>query len=163
GTQRRSRVSAMTRGLSNPRSIAHVSGWKPRARTVSRSGATKLDSCRRAVSICHATGRSVWAQTAAWTRYPKNPPPLRVEPAGRRAAEGVLQAGMLRDQRGNARPRGEREQGLDEASADERAGAESLTPTAARRERVDERRHFGGVEKFRNVANSRATRYLARC
>lgn len=84
-------------------------------------------------------------------------------PTGRGAAERGLQAGMLGDERRDARPGGEREQGLDEASAYERTGTEALAATTLRGERVDERRYFGGVEECRNVANSRATRYLARC
>ena len=66
GTQPRSVVSSMTRLLSYPLSIAHVSGRKPRARSASRSGATNSDSLRRAVSICHASGNPVAAQEAAW-------------------------------------------------------------------------------------------------
>jgi hypothetical protein len=70
---------------------------------------------------------------------------------------------MLSDQCSNARPRRQREQSLDKASADERARPEALAAAPLRRECVDQGGYFGGVEEFRYVANGRATRYLARC
>ena len=68
---------------------------------------------------------------------------------------------MLRDQRRNPRPRGQGEQALDEARAHERAGTKALAPAHVARVKLrDQRGDFGRVEKFRNVAYSRATRYL---
>src|SRR5581483_4027781 len=85
-------------------------------------------------------------------------------PHGRAAADSRLQPGMLRDQRGNARPGGKREQGLDEASADESAGTVALAARPAERTQLaHESGYFGGVENFRDVRNSRAARYLAGC
>jgi hypothetical protein len=70
---------------------------------------------------------------------------------------------MLSDQRGNARPRRKREESFHKAGPDERTRPEALAPSAVRCQRVNQRGYFGRVEEFRNVANSRATRYLARC
>jgi hypothetical protein len=41
-----------------------IEAAKPRAMTLSSSGATNSDSCRRAVSTCHASGSPVTVQTA---------------------------------------------------------------------------------------------------
>src|SRR5712692_4537976 len=71
---------------------------------------------------------------------------------------------MLRDQRGDDRPGWDCVEGFDKASADESAGAKALAPRPAERLKfLDQGRDFGRVEEFRNVANSRATRYLSTC
>jgi hypothetical protein len=80
------------------------------------------------------------------------------------AAENGLQAGVLSDQRRYTSPGRERKQALDEASADESAG--TIAPAARPAQSVklgDESDYFGRIEESANVANSRATRYLARC
>jgi hypothetical protein len=79
-------------------------------------------------------------------------------------SEGRLQARMLRNQSRNPRPGGKREETFDEASADESAGAKALATRPAERVKfLDQPGDFGGVEEFRYVADSRATRYLASC
>jgi hypothetical protein len=72
---------------------------------------------------------------------------------------------MLRDERGCPRPRRESEQSLDETSADQSASAVSLVaPSVAESFKLhDQGGDFGGVEKYCDVANYRATRYFARC
>lgn len=86
-------------------------------------------------------------------------------PYARRAAESRLQARMLGNQGGNPGPGGKGKESFDKASADEGAGTVALAaPRVARRVNlVDQGCYFGRVEQFANVADSRATRYLARC
>jgi hypothetical protein len=86
-------------------------------------------------------------------------------PHARSAAKGVLQAGMLSDQRRRQRPRREGEQGFHEASAKKRSRAKSFAPSfvAVLVQVSDQRDEFGGVENCRYVAYDRAARYLARC
>jgi len=85
-------------------------------------------------------------------------------PHARALSERVLEAGMLCDQSRYPRPGGEREQTFDEASADERASTEALASGPAERVKFrDQGGYFGRIEEFRNVADGRATRYLASC
>src|SRR2546421_1762873 len=58
GTQPSWRVSSMTRGLSYPLSIAHVLGWKPRARSASRSGASSFSSPFPCLAPCEVRAAS---------------------------------------------------------------------------------------------------------
>jgi hypothetical protein len=72
---------------------------------------------------------------------------------------------MFSDQSGYPRPGRKSEQTFDEASADERAGAKAFatSPVANRFNSGDQLAHFGRIEEFRNVADTRATRYLSSC
>jgi hypothetical protein len=86
-------------------------------------------------------------------------------PHARAAADCFLQAGMLCDQRGDERPRREREKGLDQTRAEQGFGA---VPFAASRaagfvEADDQLGDFRGVEKGCYVRDDRAPRYFSRC
>ena len=67
GREPRASQAPWIASVSYPMSSAVVSGANPRSFAASRSAVAKDDSCARAVSTCQATGRSVRAQTAAWT------------------------------------------------------------------------------------------------
>jgi Protein of unknown function (DUF3800) len=85
-------------------------------------------------------------------------------PHTRRMPECHLKAWMLRDQRRYPRPRRETDQAFDKASADESAGTVALATRPAERVKLrDQRGYLRRVEKFRDVADNRATRYLSRC
>src|SRR5213078_3633870 len=85
-------------------------------------------------------------------------------PNTRGVPERVLQPRMFSDQRRHPRPGWEVEQSLDEASANESASAKALAPRPAKRLKLlNQSLDFGRIEEFRNVAYSRATRYLASC
>ncbi len=71
---------------------------------------------------------------------------------------------MLRYEGGYPRPGGECKESFNEASADERASAKAFSTCPAERVKLrDQGGYFGRVEKCRDVANSRAARYLASC
>ena len=85
-------------------------------------------------------------------------------PHARGVAQRCLQAGMLRDESRDPCPRRKREQSFDEASADEGAGTVALQPRPAKRVKLRyERGYLRRVKEFRNVANSRVTRYVSSC
>jgi hypothetical protein len=86
-------------------------------------------------------------------------------PDARAASESVLQARMVCEQGRHARPCREAVQGFDEACTDECASAVALPSTwiTTRVEPGDQGCYFGGVEKRRDFASVRSTRYFARC
>src|SRR5205823_4426104 len=85
-------------------------------------------------------------------------------PCGRVAADCGWQARMLSDQRGYECPGPQPEQALDVAGSEQGAAAVAFASCPAEGVKLrDQGRDFGGVEKCCDVADDRATRYLARC
>src|SRR5439155_9840520 len=85
-------------------------------------------------------------------------------PHARIAADRRLQPRMLSDQGRHKRPGRQPEQGLDEARSEKGTGAEASASCPAECVKLrDERREFRRVQKCCDVADDRATRYLASC